>query len=65
MRIGQELTTLIKAVNALEEARKDCEYDQSYFLHRQIQDVEDAETAFLQALMKEIKNAPAAKENDA
>lgn len=54
MRIGQELTALIKAVNALEEARKGCPYDQSYFLDRQIQDVEDAEAAFIQLLRNEL-----------
>lgn len=54
MRIGQELTALIKAVTALEEARKGCEYDQSYFLHREIEAVEHAEQGFIQALRNEL-----------
>lgn len=56
--VAEALGRLMRAQGALEEAKKSCEYDWGYFLHREIDEVKEAERSFIDAIKTEISGNP-------
>lgn len=50
----ENLERYIEASNDLREKKKACEYDQGYFLHREIQRVKDAKESIKTCLLSVI-----------
>lgn len=53
-QLSESLVRYIKAAKEYEKAAEGCEYDRGYFLHREAQQLKEAEQDFVEALQKRL-----------